>query len=606
MRTADPRAATGDELSLAADEELDRRHIAEVARQGRALRWRIGLTIGVVCALAWGAVPMPLLLAWAALALAVREWRVVALARLADDERAFVAQRVRRMVLINLALGLTNGLAAGFMFWLDDTHDALLTMVLVAWAVGLLTTSGPMPRAYLSYTSSMFALLLVPWLAKGTPLGFGVAALIVLFALAQYRFMQYNAALFERSFRTRVRNEALVCELIAARDVAEGASRDKTRFLAAASHDLRQPLHALMLLSGLLAREPKAEDAPRHAAEIAALTQSLGKLIDALLDISKLDAGVVEVDLRAIRLHRLLAQLVRTYESQATAKALRLRLECGADLVVRSDPILLERLLGNLLDNAVKYSERGEVTLRAREAGWGGYVEVTVADQGCGIPELAQRQVFDEFFRLEGRGAQHVQGLGLGLAIVRRLAALLELPLRLESEVGRGTTVRLRLPLHSAVDEAAATVPAMVVALAGVRVLVIDDEAVVRRATRRALERWGCDARDAEGTVQALALVDRHGFVPDLVLADAQLARGDDGLAAIRRLRERCPGVLGLLISGDTHAARLREAEREGLVLLHKPLSLERLQTAIGAALSTRAAGDVSETTGANSWSPPR
>ncbi|MFO1298161.1 MAG: histidine kinase dimerization/phospho-acceptor domain-containing protein [Rubrivivax sp.] len=172
----------------------------------------------------------------------------------------------------------------------------------------------------------------------GSPFGLGVALLIGLTTGAQWRFLRLNAHLFEESFRMRVENEDLVRQLAAARDVAEAGNHAKSRFLAAASHDLRQPLHALVLQVGLLEAELHAADVPDTVREIGALTRSLARLLDSLLDISKLDAGVVVVDKRALRLHRLLGQLVRNHQPQALAKGLRLRLECPLEDERRERP----------------------------------------------------------------------------------------------------------------------------------------------------------------------------------------------------------------------------------------------------------------------------
>ncbi|MFO1287968.1 MAG: hybrid sensor histidine kinase/response regulator [Rubrivivax sp.] len=446
----------------------------------------------------------------------------------------------------------------------------------------------------------------------GSPFGLGVALLISLTTGAQWRFLRLNAHLFEESFRMRVENEDLVRQLAAARDVAEAGNHAKSRFLAAASHDLRQPLHALVLQVGLLEAELHAADMPDTVREIGALTRSLARLLDSLLDISKLDAGVVVVDKRALRLHRLLGQLVRNHQPQALAKGLRLRLECPLETSVVSDPLLLERLLRNLVDNALKYTDRGEVAIVATTDDDGRVATVAVRDSGSGIPPAARERVFEEFFRVEAFGnAPREHGLGLGLAIVRRLAALLQMPLELQSEPGRGTTVTLRLPLVPARQDAvrafdarapgdsgaagpadagagttagdAAVAPGG--ALRGQRVLLLDDEPAVRRAMRNALAHFGCRVAEAGSSEEALAQL--ASFKPGLVLADWQLRDGDTGLLAVQRLRERLSGLPAILISGDTDATLRRDAAAAGLALLSKPVTLAALAEAMTAALES-------------------
>jgi signal transduction histidine kinase/ActR/RegA family two-component response regulator len=363
------------------------------------------------------------------------------------------------------------------------------------------------------------------------------------------------------------------------------ANAAKTRFLAAASHDLRQPLQALSLHSALLAQNPLAHDTGAIAGEICTSIDSLAQLLDSLLDISKLEAGVVTVERRPIRLHRLIAHLVRTHAPQACEKGLALRFECPVEAVVHTDPLLLERLLRNLLDNALKYTDEGEVCILA--AGDEQVLQVSVRDSGRGIPEHAQAQVFEEFYQVDPPG-DCTRGLGLGLAIVARLAALLELPLSMKSQPGQGTTVSLGIPRAAGfVDERLFEAPRND-ALRGLRVLLIDDEEAVRRAMRHVLGRFGCEAAEAASSDEALERVE--SFAVQLVVADCRLRNGDSGISAIAHLRERLPGLPALLLSGDTDAARLREAERSGLRLLHKPVTLQRLQEAMTAAMKPSAA----------------
>ena len=568
-------------LSPLRHEELDRRRLAVVSAQATSLRWQIVATALVIAAMVWPFVPVAVVLIWLAAVLGVRELRAHRLHAMVADDRQPIAAKLPRVVAWNLAIGATNGAAAIFMLWLDLTYDALLTMVLVSWAAGAVSTSAPLLRAYAVYSACIFIPVVLMWAVAWTPLSLGVAALVLMFAGVQFRFARQNADVFEESYRIRLENEDLARQLAVARDVAEAANRAKSRFLAAASHDLRQPLHALSLHSGLLAQDPHAHDAGAIAGEISTSIDSLAQLLDSLLDISKLDAGVVVVESRPIKLHRLIAHLVRTHQPQATEKGLALRFECPVEAVVNTDPLLLERLLRNLLDNALKYTEQGEVCVLA--TGDAQSLQVSVRDSGRGIPQEAQAKVFEEFYQVEDAGREHAGGLGLGLAIVARLAALLELPVSLTSQPGQGTTVSFSIARAAGFAEEQMLEAPQDDALRGLRVLLIDDEESVRRAMRHALSRFCCDAAEAAGSEEALHLL--GNFVPQMVVADFRLRNGDSGVVAIQRLRERLPGLPALLISGDTDAERLREAERSGLRLLHKPVTLRRLQQAMTAVL---------------------
>lgn len=571
---------------------LKQRGLDTLSAHASALRWQIAFIAGVVCVLVWPFVPSLVMLSWFAALVSVREIRARYLVKLAANRALPIGQRLRQVVVWNSALGTTHGAAALFMYWLSPQYDALLTMILVSWAAGAVSTGGPLVRAYVSYASWVFLPTALMWLIEGNLVGYGVAVMIVMFFGVQYRYATQNAALFEESFRIRRENEELVqrlaqeqAALARARDAAESANQAKTRFLAAASHDLRQPLHALTLHSGLLARDPHAENAGRIAQEISTSIDSLADLLDSLLDISKLDAGVVSADHRPILLHRLIANLVSAHQTQAENKGLKLSARCPDDAVVETDPLLLERVLRNLLDNAIKYTDQGSVSIDVAESG--AELLVSVSDTGRGIPEDAKKKVFEEFYQAENQGRDKRKGLGLGLAIVRRVAEVLGIEVELHSELGRGTTLTLRMPRGSQPAEERRAEPREGDALRGVKVLFVDDEQPVRLAMRHVLERFGCQADEAASTNEALELATRNP--PHIVLADYQLGEGDCGLQLITKLRDRFPGLPALLISGDTDPRRLAEAEKAGLYLMHKPVSLERLQVAMEAVLEAEA-----------------
>ena len=313
--------------------------------------------------------------------------------------------------------------------------------------------------------------------------------------------------------------------------------------------------------------------------------QALGSQLDALLDVSKLDAGVVPVQPRAFALHPFLTQLVAEFEPVARRKGLRLHLACPLDACVRTDTLLFERVLRNLVDNALKYTDQGQVQLQvtvtvlARPLA-GPALRLTVSDTGPGIPHDEQQRVFEEFYQLGNPERNRNQGLGLGLAIVKRLADLLQLQLRLQSTPGVGTQVSLVLPQAELPAPVAAPPPPDGAALlAGLHLLVVDDEEAVRQGMLAVLGGLGCQVSVAADADEALAAA--AGQRPDAVLADLRLRGSDDGIAAVARLRVQHPGLPALLISGDTAPERLREARTAGLRLLHKPVALSTLVQAL-------------------------
>jgi len=360
----------------------------------------------------------------------------------------------------------------------------------------------------------------------------------------------------------------------------EAANAAKTRFLAAASHDLRQPVQALVMYMAALQREPSA--AVRHdlMARMNQSLQSLGSLFDVLLDVSRLDAGLVPVHPLPLRLDVLLRRLVDEHRLAAEQRGLGLRLRLPHEAAgTHSDAVLLEGCLRNLLDNALKYTPRGGVVLRlhAKATGW----RFEVRDTGIGIDPALQPQVFQEFFQVGNEERDRSKGLGLGLSIVKRTAALLGHPLGLRSRPGRGSSFHIDLPRSEVppADEAAA--PGDTGERAALGLLVIDDDAQVRDSLGALLERWGHHVVQGSDASEALGQWRAQGEPAlDAAIVDLRLRAGRSGLQAIADLRA-CLGVAlpALVITGDIAPDRLRRLADAGQPWLPKPLMPMRLRS---------------------------
>jgi signal transduction histidine kinase/ActR/RegA family two-component response regulator len=361
-----------------------------------------------------------------------------------------------------------------------------------------------------------------------------------------------------------------------ARDAAEAANRAKSSFLAAASHDLRQPLHALGMFSQALAEHAHDADGRLLVSRITTSVASLEALLSTLLDVSKLDAGVLVAQPRDLPIRPLLDRLADECLPEALEHGLSLAVVCG-DVVVRSDPVLLERMLRNLVTNALRYTERGGVVIGCRRRG--SHCSIEVWDSGQGIPPDELGRIFEEFYQV-GAPTRDPRGLGRGLAIVRRLAQLLDHDVTVASRAGRGSVFRVRVPLgRRALPDDDAT-PCVTGAMgAGRRILVIDDEAAVREATARLLTQWGCSvvtAADSESAARAF-----DDAPPDAMIVDFRLAHGANGLEAIAALRERFGAVPAVLVSGASSADELARIEASGILLLHKPVPPARLRSVL-------------------------
>jgi signal transduction histidine kinase len=357
------------------------------------------------------------------------------------------------------------------------------------------------------------------------------------------------------------------------------ANRAKSRLLAAASHDLRQPLHALNLLVAQqrIATDPAERE--RLAQRVESAVGSINALFDGLLDISKLDAGVVRPQPVAFPVQRLLDQMDVTYAAAARAKGLELRIRPHAGWV-RSDPVLLERIVGNLVANAVRYTRHGAVLVGCRRAAGG--LRIVVCDTGIGIaPEQAGR-IFEEFYQAAPDGTGRGEGLGLGLSIVARLGELMGHGIGMRSQPGRGSCFTVTVPRSEPEQAMQAPVTptqplAAFDALRGRRVLVVENDARVLDSTASLLAGWGCEVRALAAAPDPAELASAP---PELLLVDMQLDDGDDGLAVVDRVRAQLgTAVPAIVVTGDVTAATRERIERSDLPMLEKPVSELRLRT---------------------------
>jgi signal transduction histidine kinase/CheY-like chemotaxis protein len=350
----------------------------------------------------------------------------------------------------------------------------------------------------------------------------------------------------------------------------EAADLAKSRFLAAASHDLRQPLHALNLFVAQLRGETDPVEKGRVVTRIEAAVVAMNELFNALLDISKLDAGVLAPRISQFPVDHLLKRVEMTFTAAAREKGLRLCVVSN-DAWISSDFILLERILLNLVSNAVRYTLRGGVVVGCRRRA--DLLRIEVWDSGIGIPKDQRRDIFREFHQLATAELDRRGGLGLGLAIVDRLCRLLNHPIEVTSRLGSGSRFTISVPLGSMLKVDEHPLEAAVDYASGRFVLVIDDDALVLDGMRGVLKSWGCSVVTAGSESEALSALAEHERSPDLIISDYRLGDGKTGFELIERLRAVFDdSIPAFLISGDTTPERLHEASANGYYLLHKPV----------------------------------
>lgn len=447
----------------------------------------------------------------------------------------------------------------------------------------------------------------------GDALGLALAAGLWLVGMAVWHNARSLRAAVTDNIAMRMQSEKLVQQMAeqqritaraldearASKDIAEQASRSKSAFLAAAGHDLRQPMHALVQYTGHLQR---VNQDPRLVDTVQRIDRSLASmqhLLDSMLDVARLMMGAVRPQPVAFPLDGLMDGLDAQLRPAADGKGLQLQFDRPGE-TVHTDPLLLERVLRNLVLNAIRYTPAGRVAVRCRRRA--GVVRVAVCDTGIGIARSLQARVFEEFFQVDNAGRDSRRGLGLGLALVRQLSALLGLRLRLRSRPGVGSVFIVDVPVGQPEAAPLATAPdagGQPDRVRGAFVVLIDDNPASLEATEASLVLFGCRVLAVASGMEALDKLQQQEQVPHLIVSDYRLADGETGVGAVRMVVDNQRALLGddiaipaLIVSGETTPAAIADVHDAGLTLLHKPLSVQALYTAMNAALTRLARAD--------------
>lgn len=556
-------------------------HVRAAVARTRATRWMVGALALVIAVLfrAHGA----RIAIWLAVHVALKVIEHAELRWFTSD--AAIAATPERVRLRLIAGSMVHGAAWAALLWAvmpgTPGEYAAVAAVISALVSGNEAHFAPLLRVFAAYLIVVIGVFCAALVVIGGPFGQAMTVLSLIFglvtwlrAVADHResrrvtLLQFANMAYARDLAAEVRRSHLL------QVAADNANRAKSRFLAAAGHDLRQPVHALGLSLAVMDVAPEQaalRDAARSAQRAAAT------MLDALLDFSRAEAGVIEPKLHDIALQPLLHDLDSEMAPLAEAAGLVYRTRDCAQRV-RADPALVRIILNNFVSNAIRYCRQGGVLVGVRRRG--GRAVIEVWDSGIGIAADQHTAIFEEFHQLGNPERDRTKGMGLGLAIARRLAVLIEGEIGLASRPGRGSVFRLALPLADAPPAGEASAP---VALPAPRhVMVIDDDPAIRAATASLLASWGhsCDAA-ADGAAARAALQAR---IPGLILCDWRLPGGESGPEVIAALRDQAGAAIpAILITGDTVPDRLQEAARLGLPVLHKPVSPETLRAAMAA-----------------------
>jgi signal transduction histidine kinase/CheY-like chemotaxis protein len=464
-------------------------------------------------------------------------------------------------------------------------YKLLYIAVLTAIVSGNATHQSPVLSVFRRFLAASWHLsvVLLPWTVSSH--WQFIMPLAVMFSVGMYRYSLTSHRFFVRMAWLEEEGARLAASYKVAKESAESALQDKNQFLATASHDLRQPVHAMGFLIESIAHRNKDASLNTALKDLKQSVRSVTQMFSSLLDLSKMESGAVQLNIEAISLNTLMSDIAMLFAEEAKSRnlALRIKLARSDDAVVMADAMLLTQSLINLMHNALRYTKTGGVLISARRRG--DHWQLEVWDTGVGIATEVQNQVYSPFFRAEHAWQIDSAGHGLGLSVVARCCKLMGAKHGLSSRLGHGSRFWLRLPAATGNILSAKNAESRFYSdavpkqnfLTGT-CLIVDDDPQVINAWHSLLSSWGVDARCAESATQAFTALD-EGFMPQAILCDQRLRAGESGFDVLRALLTRCPEASGAMISGEFDSPELLEAESEGYLVLHKPLEPEALFT---------------------------
>ena len=612
MQTDDERITTAEPRAAAYSREVLVELVGLHARILRRMPWvqtllAFGVSLFLLPHIRW-----TLFLLWCAASIGVEVLRARYAARVLRRSATIDPRLAHRMfVLLALAAGGIVGFGAALSFsHLPMTAQALLGGILFAMPAAGVAVSQSSRYIVAAYSLSMLVPASASWMILHPEQALALGVLTLLYCGLIILVAVEGDQLLLRSVVIRHERDRLVRDLEqrnadvrAAMERAELAAQSRARVLATASHDLRQPLHALSLYSAVLAANPEPTQLREVGANIDQIVRSLGSLLHGLLDLSRLTAGHFVPERKRVALDIVVAAICAEYERAAAQKNLSLTLELDS-VHVLGDAVALGRIVRNLVDNAIKYTEAGgvHVALCIEGVDDARTAVVRVRDSGAGIPPAEQSRIFEEFYQLDNPGRDRSKGVGLGLAIVKRLCELIDADISVQSTVASsavasGTTFLLRLPGVLAGRTQKSTLFAFdtpQVDLSGCRVYLVDDETDVLNSTRYLLAGWGMRVELADSAAGVEALFAAND-APEILITDLRLRGHENGATIAERMRSRYGEFPIIVITGEVSAAATQQVEAMQATLLYKPLTAEALRQEISTALNKRAGSNVHE-----------
>jgi two-component system, sensor histidine kinase len=542
-------------------------------------------------------------LGWAALTIGVEALRAGYAVSVLRRGYAIDPKRVHAAF---VGLAAISGASVGFgsiLFLprLPILHQALFGAILFAIPSAGVAVSQSSRYILAAYALTMLLPACAIWGVLHPSQAVGLGILTILYCAVVILVAADGEKLLLRSVIIRHQRDRLVRDLEQrnadvqlARAKAEQSAQARARVLAAASHDLRQPLHALSVYSAVLAANPAPEVLGEVSQNVDQIVRSLGNLLNGLLDLSRLSGGHYVPEHQNLALEILIGDVCTEFLQTAAHKGLSLKQELSPVRVL-GDAVAIGRIARNLIDNAIKYTDQGEIRVSVSYEDFDRVPSavLSVIDTGRGIPVSEQDRIFEEFYQLDNPGRDRSRGVGLGLAIVKRLCELIDAKVTVASQTGQGTCFRVSMPaaLGASISPQQASLPSTDVSLHGKRVYVVDDELDILKSMSILLNVWGIDTLTANSPTAAEMLFEKYGR-PDLMIADLRLGEGEHGAHLADRLQRSYGNFPILIITGETSSQALLQANKRGYALLQKPITPEVLRRAIAAAVAAVAAAN--------------
>ena len=531
----------------------------------------------------WPAVPTLDLTLWYGYLVVVFVLRVIIYSSYERNASEHNLKLYSRLFTFGVFLSASAWASASVLFFQSGEfqYQLLIVFVLTGMGAGAVTSMYTYKPAFLVYFLTANTPIIFRLLLEQSHIHTILAGLFVLFIYALCFFASRINKTFLDALNIKFENISLVTKLREQKDEAEKANHSKSKFLAAASHDLRQPLHALNLYASILSGNIEKPQNKKLVGQITHSVEALQSLFNALLDISRLEAGTLVPERRNFRIEPVLERVVNDYEADARLKGIDLRI-ISSEIICYTDASLLEQILRNYISNAIRYTNSGEITISCHTED--GHVKISVSDTGIGIPEDQLDAIYGEFFQLRNPERDRSKGLGLGLAIVQRISNLLDHKIAVSSVCGEGSCFSVTIPSGSTssyIDLPRASVEWMQnSSRKNINIVIIDDDADVRESTEALFASWGCSVYAGSTPQDVLEQLKKNNSIPDAVIADYRLRGGRTGIGAIDLIKSQYDDQIpALIITGDTASEPLQAIQNSGIPLLNKPVSPAKFRT---------------------------